>query len=66
MSKKIAEITIKMDCGGYIKTYIPCKGIKDLRKKLDKRRVGDGFNFGHFTVDDNHVYSATFNLHEVN
>lgn len=31
---KIAEITIMMDCGGYIKTYIPCKGIKDLRKKL--------------------------------
>lgn len=66
MSKKLAEITIEMGCGGYIKTYIPCKGIKDLRKKLDKRRVGDCFDFGHFTVDDSAVVEATFKLHEVN
>lgn len=66
MTKKMAEVTMHMECGGMIKTYIPCKGEKDLLKKLRKAHGKDGwYDFGHVAVDDSAVMYAGFKLHGV-
>ena len=66
MAKKIAEITMELACGGMIKTYLPCKGEKELLRKL-KKRYQDGWgNFGHFRVADEAVMYAGYKLHDIN
>ena len=65
MSKKMAEITMELACGGMIKTYIPCKGEKDLLKKLRKMNRKGTADFGHFRVDDEAVMYAGYKLHDV-
>lgn len=60
--KKIAEITMKLSCGGMIQTYIPCKNEKDLLKKLrDRYKKGWG-EFGHFNVKDEAVIFADYKI----
>lgn len=55
---KIAEITIELDCGGSITTYLRCKSDRALLKKLKKRHKDCVFDFGHFQVKDEHVIEA--------
>ena len=62
MPKKMAEITIHLECGGMIKTYIPCKSEKDLLKKLRKRHKGEYSDFGHFSVDESAITFADYVL----
>lgn len=64
--KMMAEVTMELSCGGMIKTYLPCKGERDLLKKLRKRNKKGWCDFGHFGVDDESVMFAGFRLHEVN
>ena len=66
MAKKMAEITMELACGGMIKTYLPCKGEKDLLKKLRKIYGKRGVDFGHFRVNDEAVMYAGYKLHDVN
>lgn len=66
MARKIAEINIKMECGGEITTYLQCKNVKHIQKQLMKKHHNGIFDFGHFTVEDGAVFEATFKLHEVN
>ena len=63
--KKMAEVTIEMECGGRIVTYLPCKGEKDLLKKLKKRDKGEWFDFGHFRVNDAAVMYAGYVMRSV-
>lgn len=63
--KKIAELTMELDCGGKIVTYLPCRGKKDLVKKLSKRYKDQWGDFGHFKVMDEAVVFASYKMHEV-
>lgn len=54
-----------MECGGVIKTYLPCRDEKHLMKKLKKRHDDGVFDFGHFRVFDDAVMYAGFKFHEV-
>jgi len=62
---KIAEITIELDCGGTITTYLRCKNDGDLLKKLKKRHTNGVFDFGHFRVKDKHVIEAGYKWHDL-
>lgn len=62
---KLAEITIELDCGGSITTYLRCKNDKSLLKKLKKRYKDGVFDFGHFQVKDEHVIEAGYKWHEL-
>lgn len=63
--KKIAELTMQLDCGGHILTFMPCKGKKDFQKKMKKKYEDGVFNFGNFSVDGDAVIAATVKFHEV-
>ena len=63
--KKMAEITMELDCGGRIVTYMPCKGRKHFIKKMKKINKDGEFNFGHFTVDDGSVMEAWVKFHDM-
>lgn len=62
---KIAEITIELDCGGTITTYLKCKSDAQLLKKLKKRHKNGVFDFGHFLVKDKHVIEAGYKWHDL-
>lgn len=64
MTNKIAEIRMELVCGGYIVTYMPCKGKKDFHKKMKKKNKDGVFDFGHFSVDDDAVIEAFVKFHE--
>lgn len=64
--KKMAEVTIHMECGGQVVTHFPVKSEKDLLKKLRKsRRDDDFYDFGHVRVDDRAVLWAGFKIHDI-
>lgn len=60
--KKIAELTMKLSCGGMIQTYIPCKNEKDLLKKLKSGYKNGWGNFDNFTVRVESVISTECNI----
>ncbi len=63
--KKMAEITMDLNCGGRIVTYMPCKGRKHFIKKMKKINNDGEFNFGHFTVYDGSVMEALVKFHDM-
>lgn len=65
MTRKLAELTMQLACGGRIVTYISCKSEKDLQKKLKKRYKGGKADFGHFKVNDESVLYASYEFKEV-
>lgn len=65
--KKMAEITMHLDCGGMVKTYIKCKGESDLLKKLRKSHGNGGwYDFGHVAVNDESVIYVGYKFHGIN
>lgn len=65
MTRKIAEVTMDLACGGKIVTFFKCKGKKDFHKKMKKKYKDGFFDFGHFSVDDDSIIEATVEFHEV-
>lgn len=64
--KKMAEITMHLDCRAMVKTYIKCKGERDLLKKLRKAHgKGNCYDFGHVIVDDESVMYAGYKFHGI-
>lgn len=65
MPKVMAELTMELACGGRIVTYLPCKGERDLQKKLKKIYSGSKISFGHFKVSGESVLFASYEFKEV-
>lgn len=63
--KLIAELTMELECGGMVVTYLPCKSESHLLEKLTKRYKKGYVDFGHIRINDESVVRADYKLHKV-